>query len=104
MTFFCLVVAQSLLLEMIVIYLSFSLHFFLLPFPIISYIHQELCSLTLPLDSIQDLSLVPLQYIESTLERLQHARVFVLNPLSHNQRIEFASPSSVKCQGVPTVS
>ena len=67
LAFLGLEIMQALLLQHIVSILCLLLGLFLLSLPMVSDLHELLCTLPLPLDSIQKLLLVPLQDAEPCL-------------------------------------
>lgn len=66
--------------------LGLALHFLLLAVSEVLDLHQQLRSLSLPFNPIHDIVFVALEDAKAALEGLEHARVFIFDPLRHDQR------------------
>lgn len=66
-------VLETLLLELGLALMRDPLNVLLFTFTIVADLHELLGTLPLTIDTIQELLLVPLEDVEASLERLQHA-------------------------------
>ena len=97
---FRLEIVQLKRLEIALLQSSLIHKLLLLTLTVISDLHQLLSAGSLPLDSVQNLGLIPLEDAEAGLEGLQHSRVLILDSLRQDERVEAASVASVFDLGV----